>query len=203
MNYYYRFLIVTFIASILLCSCTTTTKIASKDQLIISARDQKMVLVRDGRITCSFPVSTSKFGLGDKQGSYATPIGSLRVKQKIGKNVQNGTVFKYRKPTGEVLQPNSPGRDPIVTRILWLEGLEKRNKNAFSRCIYIHGTPEEKNIGKPVSYGCIRMKSEDIISLFERIKTNEQVFVTPYSLSKEFMNFRQVNTTQTKTSQRS
>jgi lipoprotein-anchoring transpeptidase ErfK/SrfK len=76
-------------------------------------------------------------------------------------------VFKDRRRTGEIIAPDSPGRDPIVTRILWLRGREAQNGNALARNIYIHGTPEERNIGSPVSYGCIRMRSSDIISLYQ------------------------------------
>jgi hypothetical protein len=79
---------------------------------------------------------------------------------------------------------NAPGRDPIVTRILRLDGLDPRNRNAFSRYIYIHGTPEERNIGQPVSFGCIRMKSSDVIELFDSIGVNAQVFITPKPLPR-------------------
>jgi lipoprotein-anchoring transpeptidase ErfK/SrfK len=147
--------------------------------MFVSAADQKMILLRDGKPVRAFPVSTSKFGLGDRKGSYATPVGTLRVKKKIGHEMPAGTVFKSRVPTGEILPVDAPGRDPIVTRILWLEGLEGRNRNAFSRYIYIHGTPEERNIGQPVSFGCIRMKSQDVIELFDAVGENARVFITP------------------------
>jgi len=168
-------------STLLLGGCAS----GSRNQMIISTADQKMVLLRDGKPTRSFPVSTSKFGLGDSRGSYATPLGKLRVRKKIGDDMPAGTVFKGRIPTGEVLPVNAPGRDPIVTRILWLEGLEARNRNAFSRYIYIHGTPEERNIGQPVSFGCIRMRSCDVIELFDSIGVNAQVFVTPKPLPRE------------------
>ena len=154
----------------------------TRHQMIISAADQKMVLLRDGRPARTYPVSTSKFGLGDTHGSNTTPLGKLRVRKKIGDDMPAGTVFKSRVPTGEVLPVDAPGRDPIVTRILWLEGLEPRNRNAFSRYIYIHGTPEERNIGQPVSYGCIRMRSSDVIELFETVGEKAQVFITPQPL---------------------
>ncbi len=86
-----------------------------------------------------------------------------------------GMVFKDRKPTGEILCPNTPGRDPIVTRILWLKGTESQNRNAYARYIYIHGTPEEKNLGKPKSYGCIRMSSADVAQLYERVGRGARV----------------------------
>jgi lipoprotein-anchoring transpeptidase ErfK/SrfK len=121
--------------------------------IIVSTLDQKLMLVDDGARAAVYPVSTSKFGLGDNWGSMATPLGTLQVAQKIGDHAPVGAVFHKRRFTGEVLQPNAPGRDPIVTRIIWLRGLEAANAHAYSRGIYIHGTPQEKNIGRPVSYG--------------------------------------------------
>jgi lipoprotein-anchoring transpeptidase ErfK/SrfK len=150
--------------------------------MVVSVADQKMIVLRDGKPFSMYPVSTSKFGVGDTPGSYATPLGVLRVKEKIGHGLPPGSVFKSRKPTGEVLVIDAPGRDPIVTRILWLEGLDNRNQNAYRRYIYIHGTPEERNIGKPVSYGCIRMKSKDIIELFNTVGLNSKILITPNSL---------------------
>jgi hypothetical protein len=94
-------------------------------------------------------------------------------------------VFKGRQATGEVLSPNAPGRDPIVSRILWLSGQEAGNENAYGRCIYIHGTPEERNIGRPSSFGCIRMRSMDVIDLYSRVGVGTQVTVTADSLPRE------------------
>ena len=104
--------------------------------------------------------------------------------KKIGYKQPLGAVFKSRRPTGEVIAPNAPGRDPIVTRIIWLKGTEKCNKNAFRRYIYIHGTPEESRIGSAASYGCIRMTSRDIIDLYSRIGINAEVKVIKESLIK-------------------
>ena len=154
----------------------------TRHKMIISAADQKMVLLCDGRPVAEYPVSTSKFGLGDRPGSYATPLGALRVQKKIGAGAPAGAVFKCRRPTGEIIRVDAPGRDPIVTRILWLEGTESKNRHAFARCIYIHGTPEERNIGCPVSYGCIRMRSADIIELFDTVGVGARVVITPKPL---------------------
>src|SRR5215475_9024392 len=139
------------------------------NQLIISVRDQKLVLLRNGSKVAVYPVSTSKFGLGDAWGRMTTPLGYLAVEKKIGDNMPVGAVFHNRRLTGEVLQANAPGRDPITTRIIWLRGLEAQNAHAFQRCIYIHGTPQEKNIGRPASYGCIRMKSSDVAELYDQV----------------------------------
>jgi lipoprotein-anchoring transpeptidase ErfK/SrfK len=93
-------------------------------------------------------------------------------------------VFKSRRPTGEILKPNAPGRDPIVSRILWLHGKEWQNRNTFRRCIYIHGTPEEWRLGTPASYGCIRMSSNDVIDLYKRIGVGAEVQVIRGSLKE-------------------
>ncbi|MEX1118514.1 MAG: L,D-transpeptidase, partial [Terrimicrobiaceae bacterium] len=140
-----------------------------RHHVVISATDQRMAVLRDGTLIAFYPVSTSKFGLGDTPGSHATPVGEMRIKKKIGDEVPSGAVFKSRKLTGEILAVDAPGRDPIVTRILWLDGVEAGNRNAYGRFIYIHGTPEERNIGLPVSYGCIRMRSRDVIRLYETV----------------------------------
>ena len=164
--------------SLLLAGCATDYR----HRMILSVADQKMIVLRDGKPLSSYSVSTSKFGLGDRPGSYATPLGVLRIKEKIGHGLPAGAVFKSRKPTGEVLPVDAPGRDPIVTRILWLEGLDERNRNAYRRYIYIHGTPEERNVGRPVSYGCIRMRSQDVIELFETVGLNSKILITPNPL---------------------
>jgi lipoprotein-anchoring transpeptidase ErfK/SrfK len=145
--------------------------------VVVSVPDQILALINDGVVVARFPVSTSKFGLGDGSGSYATPLGSMAVASKIGANAPLGAVFKSRSRTGEILAPNAPGRDPIVTRILWLRGLEKRNARAFGRSIYIHGTPEERLIGRPASYGCIRMRSRDVAQLFSSVNVGTKIEV--------------------------
>jgi len=130
-----------------------------------------------------YPVSTSKFGLGDTRGSHRTPLGNMEIAKKFGGSKPAGTVFKDRKPTGEVLAVDAPGRDPIVTRILWLRGNESQNRNAYQRYIYIHGTPEERTIGTPSSYGCIRMRSADVINLYNQVGVGAQVYVVNAPLS--------------------
>jgi lipoprotein-anchoring transpeptidase ErfK/SrfK len=156
----------------------------TSSQLIISVRDQKLMLVQNGGKVATYPVSTSMFGLGDAWGRMTTPLGYLAVEKKIGDNAPTGAVFHKRRLTGEVLQPNAPGRDPVTTRIIWLRGLEAQNAHAFQRCIYIHGTPQEKTIGRPASYGCIRMKSSDIAALYDRVPPGALVQITPEHLPK-------------------
>src|SRR5213596_3227808 len=170
-----------------LISVTSAFAIAPLDtssQLIISVREQKLMLVQNGGKVATYPVSTSMFGLGDARGRMTTPLGYMAVEKKIGDNVPVGAVFHNRRTTGEILQPNAPGRDPITTRIIWLRGLEAQNAHAYQRCIYIHGTPEEKKIGQPASYGCIRMKSKDVAELYEQVPLGAVVQIVPDRLPK-------------------
>ena len=160
--------------ALLLASCAAPD---TQHQMVVSTREQKLALLDRGNVVAIYPVSTSKFGLGDWRGSRFTPLGKLQIAQKIGENAPPGAVFKDRRRTGEIVAPDSPGRDPIVTRILWLRGLEAQNANAFTRDIYIHGTPEERLIGTPASYGCIRMRSSDIIRLYDIVGTGAAVTI--------------------------
>jgi L,D-transpeptidase catalytic domain len=165
-------------------SAFATAPLDTSSELIISVRDQKLVLMRNGSKVATYPISTSMFGLGDAHGRMTTPLGYLAVEKKIGDNVPVGAVFHKRRLTGEILQPNAPGRDPITTRIIWLRGLEAQNAHAFQRCIYIHGTPEEKKIGTPASYGCIRMKSKDVAELYDQVPVGALVQIIPDRLPK-------------------
>jgi lipoprotein-anchoring transpeptidase ErfK/SrfK len=149
----------------------------NRNKMIVSVRDQQMLLVRDGKPVKTYKISTSKFGVGDQPGTNRTPLGRLQVAKKVGCGHPQGAVFKARRPTGEVIKPNTPGRDPIVTRILWLRGTEERNRNTQQRMIYIHGTPEEYRLGTPASYGCIRMASRDVEDLYNRVGYGADVFV--------------------------
>jgi lipoprotein-anchoring transpeptidase ErfK/SrfK len=152
--------------------------------IVVSVPDQTLALINDGVVVARYRVSTSKFGLGDRSGTYATPLGTMAVASKIGANAPLGAVFKNRRMTGEILRPNAPGRDPIVTRILWLRGLERGNAHAFNRNIYIHGTPEERFIGRPASYGCIRMRSADVAQLFNSVPVGTRIEVANTGLGK-------------------
>jgi len=140
------------------------------------------MLLRDGKPIKTYPISTSKFGLGSQVGSNRTPLGSMEIARKIGDGQPMGMVFKGRRPTGEILEANAPGRDPIVSRILWLNGKDRHNRNTFSRLIYIHGTPEEWRLGRPASYGCIRMGMRDVVDLYNRVGEGAEVTVIRESL---------------------
>src|SRR5437899_9310326 len=159
----------------LLACCATPKDL--QHHVIISVKDQKLALLDRETLVAIYPVSTSKYGLGDWPSSRCTPLGELEIAGKIGDNAPLGAVFKDRRRTGEIVLPNAPGRDPIVTRIIWLRGREPQNANAFGRYIYIHGTPEERNLGLPVSYGCVRMSSNDVIKLYEMVGLGAQVTI--------------------------
>lgn len=173
-----QFLVVA--SAIILASCAAPKD--TEHHIVVSVHDQKLALLEKGALVATYPISTSKFGLSDRPGSYGTPLGELEIANKIGDGAPAGTVFKDRRRTGEVVAVNAPGRDPIVTRIIWLRGKEMQNRNAYGRDIYIHGTPEERNIGRPASYGCIRMRSVDIINLYSRVGPGADVSIINPSL---------------------
>jgi hypothetical protein len=138
-------------------------------KMVVSVPDQKMALYKKDELIRVYDVSTSRFCLSTQPGTNGTPLGKHEVAKKIGAGQPRGMKFKSRRPTGEIVPVNAPGRDPIVSRILWLKGLEAGNRTSFSRTIYIHGTPEEWKIGKPASYGCVRMRSKDVMDLFSTV----------------------------------
>jgi len=151
--------------------------------LRIKISSQILQVYLGDKIKSKYKISTSKYGAGNKAGSNKTPLGLHRIVSKIGRNACIGTIFKRRRNTGKIVRFSNYSSDLITTRILRLEGLEKSvNKgkgiDSFRRCIYIHGTPEEKLIGKPASHGCIRMKNRDIIHLFEIIKRGTRVLIS-------------------------
>jgi len=133
-----------------------------------------------------YSVSTSRNGLGETNGSYCTPRGRHIVRARIGAGQPLNTVFVRRRPTGEVWTPAlhaaNPGRDWILTRILWLSGCERGlnrlgNVDTMRRYIYIHGSPEAAEMGRPGSIGCIRMRGQDILELFDRVPPYTPVIV--------------------------
>jgi lipoprotein-anchoring transpeptidase ErfK/SrfK len=160
--------------SILISSCVAPD---TRHRIVVSIPEQKLALLDNGALIATYPISTSRFAIGDAPGSRGTPLGELEVAKKIGDSAPSGMVFKDRRATGEVLAPDAPGRDPIVTRILWLRGREAQNANAYSRYIYIHGTPEERNIGTRASFGCIRMRSRDVIQLYDIVGPQARVTI--------------------------
>lgn len=171
-------------AALLLSSChmggysrDVTPRAVVRDGVAVTVYDQKLTVYKGGKKVKDYNVSTSKFGLGSTNGSRRTPLGIHAVSDKMGEGQPKGMVFKGARPTGEVVAVDAAGRDPVVTRVIQLAGLENSNKNSHSRRIYIHGTPEERKIGRPASYGCIRMKSDDVVDLFRRVDRGTPVVV--------------------------
>jgi lipoprotein-anchoring transpeptidase ErfK/SrfK len=165
---------------LLISSCATPD---TRHRIVVSIPEQRLALLDNGALLATYPISTSKFAISDAPGSRGTPLGELEIARKIGDGAVSGTVFKDRRPTGEVLVPDAPGRDPIVSRILWLRGREAQNANAYGRYIYIHGTAEERNIGKRASYGCIRMRSRDVIQLYDVVGWGARVTILDQPLA--------------------
>jgi lipoprotein-anchoring transpeptidase ErfK/SrfK len=142
----------------------------------VSIRDQRLTLKRGDKELRSYPISSSRFGLGAEEGSMKTPVGRFRVAEKIGHGMSSGTIFRSRVP----LKPEDPlpeTEDFVTSRILWLDGLEEKNANTRDRFIYIHGTKHEDKIGRPDSHGCIRMRNADVIELFDLIDEDTPVTI--------------------------
>jgi len=153
----------------------------------ISISEQSLALIEGGREVRRYAVSTSKNGPGEREGSFCTPRGEHIVRAKIGEGEPFNTVFVKRRPTGEIWAPELgerfPGRDWILTRILWLSGREPgRNRlgkvDTMRRYIYIHGSPDTVEMGKPGSIGCIRMRNRDVVELFELVPAGTEVRIT-------------------------
>ena len=139
-------------------------------------------MIDRGKLISKYAISTSKFGLGDGNGTYRTPLGTLFVSAKFGDRLPAGAVIKNRVPTGEVVNVNTLDRDAIVSRVIWLRGMEQQNRGARDRCIYIHGTPEERRIGTPASFGCVRMRSHDVIALYDLAHIGMHVTITQHKI---------------------
>lgn len=151
-------------------------KKSAQARIQISIGAQELTLKRGRKKLATYPVSTSRFGLGSKEGSMKTPTGRFRIAETIGAGMPLGTVFKSRRPvkaTKKLLREE----DLIMTRILWLDGLDARNANTHERFIYIHGTNHEEKIGEPASHGCIRMRNADLVALFELVERGTPVVI--------------------------
>ena len=147
---------------------------------------QVLELLEGNEVVASYPVSTAARGVGERIGSEQTPRGKHEVRELIGEGAPSGAVFVGRRPTGEVCTPElqvaNPDRDWILSRVIWLSGLEDgRNRggdvDTYARYIYIHGAPECEPMGEPRSHGCIRMSNDHVIALFDAIETGMLVQV--------------------------
>jgi hypothetical protein len=157
--------------------------------LTISVSEQRLRLFKNRLCAVEYAVSTAEKGIGCHRDSYQTPVGLHRISQKIGKGQPSGTIFKERKPAGKCqsiksgsLNAGTNHDDLILTRILWLEGLEPGvnrggDVDTFSRYIYIHGTNREDLLGQPDSHGCIRMRNADVKTLFDSVELGSLVWI--------------------------
>lgn len=158
-----------------------------KTTLLVDVSKQRLQhFAADGQFVKEYVVSTATKGVGSQKGSEKTPLGFHRVRYRYGDGAPLGMIFRGRIATGEIApiltERVRSKADNVTTRILWLDGLEiGRNKDgdvdSFTRYIYIHGTDEEGYIGEPASHGCIRMRNNDVIELFEQVKANSLVVI--------------------------
>jgi L,D-transpeptidase YbiS len=146
-------------------------------EIEISIRDQSLTVRCGDQPLRSYPVSTSRFGVGTEDGSYKTPLGRFQIAEKIGHGMPGGTVFRSRVALGPG-EPLPDTEDLITSRILWLDGLDPHNANTKERFVYIHGTKHEDRIGQPDSHGCIRMRNADVIELFDLVQEGTSVRIT-------------------------
>lgn len=156
-------------------------------EIRISIPKQTLTLLSDGEVVAEYPVSTALNGPGELKNSYCTPRGRHIVRAKIGGCAESNAVFRGRRKTGEMWTPalgeQYPDRDWILTRILWLSGCEPGfnrlgNVDTMQRYVYIHGSPDSVEMGKPGSHGCVRMRNADIVALFDMVPTGSSVTIT-------------------------
>ena len=154
--------------------------------ILVKVSEQALYLLQYDCVLDSYPISSSRYGIGNLQNSHRTPLGAHKIAKKIGGECALGEILKAREPTGRLaetqVQDNSTGIDVITTRILWLSGLEEGlnqggDVDSYRRYIYIHGTPDEGLIGQPASIGCIRMKNADVISLYDHVDEGGWVYI--------------------------
>lgn len=155
--------------------------------LVSITRQALQILDENGAVLREYPVSTAKAGVGEISGSFQTPRGRHIIRAKIGAGMPANTVFVRRRPTGEIWTPQLaeqfPGRDWILTRILWLSGCQPGHNrlgcvDTMRRYVYIHGSPDNAEMGVPGSHGCVRMRNADIVELFDYVPCYSEVEIT-------------------------
>ena len=196
--------IIPFMLSLFITSCTVITEKPSINKVLESLKtisldykdldlliavnisSQELFLLNRGNIEQVYSISTSTYGTGSKENSFKTPLGKHKISEKIGQGLPRGAILKARKWTGAIANiinnPIDTEFDVVTSRILWLEGLEEGKNfgpgvDSKSRYIYIHGTAEEGLIGKPASDGCVRMYNNDVISLFDKVSIDTEVWI--------------------------
>ena len=163
--------------------------------IIISIKEQKLYLYSSSNaIVATYPISSSKYGIGQTENTNKTPLGLHRISQKIGGEHAKNSVFIGRRFTGEIyseqLAQDNPHRDWILSRILRLSGMEvgfniEGKVDTFKRYIYIHGCPDSASFERPGSIGCIRMRNDDLIKLYDAVSENDLVYITYFTVTKE------------------
>ena len=196
--------VIPFMLALFITSCTVITEKPSINKVLESLKtisldykdldlliavnisSQELFLLNRGNIEQVYSISTSTYGTGSKENSFKTPLGKHKISEKIGQGLPRGAILKARKWTGAIANiinnPIDTEFDVVTSRILWLEGLEEGKNfgpgvDSKSRYIYIHGTAEEGLIGKPASDGCVRMYNNDVISLFDKVSINTEVWI--------------------------
>lgn len=147
--------------------------------VVVSVADQSLRLLDGNETLAEYPISTAKNGTGCEEGSHCTPLGRFVICEKIGQGAPLGTAFKGRQAVDLWDGTDESAEDMILSRILWLDGLEPENGNTRDRYIYIHGTNQESRIGEPESHGCVRMRNTDVIELFDRVAEGTAVTIEP------------------------
>lgn len=162
------------------------TEVLKNRWLRVSLDEQRLDVMEGREPVRSYAVSTARNGPGERRGSECTPRGWHQIRARIGEDLPEGAVLVARRPTGEIfseaLRRRYPDRDWILTRILWLSGLEPgRNRlgevDTMQRFIYIHGCPDSDELGKPGSHGCIKMRNADVMELFDRVTLGTRVLI--------------------------
>jgi phosphoserine phosphatase len=148
-------------------------------RIIISMDDQKLQVIRDGQCIAVFDISTAEKGMGFAEGSHRTPTGRFRICEKIGDSEPSGTIFRGRKPCGIWHAGDDSMEDLVLTRILRLDGLDPHNRNTLDRFIYIHGTNDEARIGSRAGHGCVRLRNEEMIRLYDMVNVDDSVEILP------------------------
>lgn len=146
--------------------------------ILVSVAMQSLTLKRQGQEDKIWPVSTASRGTGFTPGSHRTPTGNFRIYRRIGGSEPIYTIFEDRRPVGR-WDPKTPPCNKVLTRVMWLDGLDPENENTILRYIFIHGTSNEDHVGTPYSAGCVTMKNEDVIELYDLVTENTLVKIEP------------------------